>query len=285
MLVSAKRLQKTGSGTFPVTDREQQDLETRVQDLERALQIASDGVRIESADGTITFDSLRFEARNILANEHVTSNGLEKALPSGQVIIVAQYDMEGGGRLTVVRDVTETRKVEDDLTRLSHMDPLTSSSNWSHAELRGTEAVEMARRYGRPFSILRLDILDLLAQERRENRDAVIKFVSEIARHSLRVVDTLARIQDGRFIAVLPETNIDQALPAAQRICDRLAKSGLQHAGTIIDANICVSAVEYDNQKQDFAALVADAEWYLEIARKKGAGAVEARPPNKAASA
>lgn len=264
-----------------MTDREQENLTTRVQALERALQIASDGVRIESADGTIIFDSLRFEARNILSHEHVTSNGLEKALPSGQVIIVAQYEMEGGGRLTVVRDVTETRKVEDDLTRLSHMDPLTSSSNWSHAELRGAEAVEMARRYKRPFSILRFDILDLLAQERRENRDAVIKFVSEIARHSLRVVDTLARIQDGRFIAVLPETNLEQALPAARRICDRLNKSGLQHAGQMIDANICVSAIEYDDQKQDFAALVADAEWYLEIARKKGPGAVEARPPNK----
>lgn len=262
-----------------MTDRDQEDLEKRVQALERALQIAADGVRIEAADGTIAFDSLRFEARNILAHEHVTSNGLEKALPSGQVIIVAQYDMDDGGRLTVVRDVTETRKVEDDLTRLSHMDPLTSSSNWSHAELRGTEAVEMARRYGRPFSILRFDILDLLAQERRENRDAVIKFVSEIARHSLRVVDTLARIQDGRFIAILPETNIEQALPAAHRICDRLGKSGLQHAGQMIDVNICVSAVEYDNQKQDFAGLVADAEWFLEIARKNGAGAVEARPP------
>ncbi len=268
-----------------MTDPEQQNLETRVQSLERALQIASDGVRIESADGTIVFDSLRFEARNLLAHEHVTSNGLEKALPSGQVIIVAQYEMDGGGRLTVVRDVTETRKVEDDLTRLSHMDPLTSSSNWSHAELRGTEAVEMARRYKRPFSILRFDILDLLAQERRENRDAVIKFVSEIARHSLRVVDTLARIQDGRFIAVLPETVLDQAMPAARRICDRLGRSGLQHAGQMIDVQICVSAVEYDNHKQDFAALVADAEWFLEIARKKGAGAVEARPPNEKPSA
>lgn len=264
-----------------MTDQKETDMETRVQALERALQIAADGVRIETADGNIVFDSLRFEARNILAHEHVTSNGLEKALPSGQVIIVAQYELNDGGRLTVVRDVTETRKVEDDLTRLSHMDPLTSSSNWSHAELRGTEAVEMARRYKRPFSILRFDILDLLAQDRRENRDAVIKFVSEIARHSLRVVDTLARIQDGRFIAVLPETNLDQALPAAHRICDRLDRSELQHAGKVIDVEICVSAVEYDNQKQDFAALVADAERYLEAARKKGAGAVEARPPHE----
>ena len=99
MLISAKRLQRTDCGTFPVTDPEEQTLETRIQALERALQIASDGVRIETADGTIVFDSLRFEARNILAHEHVTSNGLEKALPSGQVIIVAQYDMDDGGRL------------------------------------------------------------------------------------------------------------------------------------------------------------------------------------------
>ena len=71
---------------------------------------------------------------------------------------------------------------------------------------------------------------------------------------------------------------------AARRICDRLNNSGLQHAGQMIDVNICVSAVEYDDQKQDFAALVADAEWYLEIARKNGPGAVEARPPNKQAA-
>ena len=73
-------------------------------------------------------------------------------------------------------------------------------------------------------------------------------------------------------------------MPAARRICERLNRSGLQHAGKMIDVNICVSAVEYDNQKQDFAALVADAEWFLEIARKNGPGAVEARPPNKPAS-
>ena len=65
-----------------MTDQKEVDLETRVQSLERALQIAADGVRIETVDGEIVFDSLRFEARNILAHEHVTSNGLEKALPS-----------------------------------------------------------------------------------------------------------------------------------------------------------------------------------------------------------
>ena len=252
------------------------DATAKLKHLERALQIASDGVRIEDSDGSVLFDSMRFEARRTVADADIPQEGLEVSFPGDVVVRLETHDLDDGGRLVVARDISAVRRAEEELQRLSLTDSLTGSGNWRAAERRGIEAVETYRRYGRPFSVLRLDIVNLYSLEHREHREAVIKHVTRVAGHTLRVVDLLARIEDGRFVAVMPETDLAAAKEAGNRICERLSRSGLQHAGTEIDAEVCAGVTAYDDPEVDFEGLVGKAEAALEEAKALGSNQVVA---------
>lgn len=250
----------------------------KVQILERALQLASDGVRIEGSDGAVLFDSLRFEARQAVADTSISEDGLDLSLPGDHYIHLKEYALDGGGRIVVARDVSEIQKAQDELERLSLMDALTGSCNWPAAEKRGGEAVETYRRYQRPFTIMRFDVVNLYSLENREHREAVIKHVNRVASHALRVVDMLARIEDGRFIAIMPETDLPQARLAGERICERVSKSGLQHAGSTIEAAVCAGVISYKDVEMDFEDFVAAADEVLEEAKSQGPHQVASRP-------
>ena len=248
------------------------------QILERALQLASDGVRIEGADGETLFDSLRFEARRAIVDQPIPDGGMELSLPGDDIIRLTEHPLDGGGRIVVARDVSDIRKAQDELTELSMTDALTGSCNWLSAERRGAEAVETYRRYDRPVTIMRFDVVNLYSLEHREHREAVIKHVNRVAGHTLRVVDMLARIEDGRFVAIMPETDLPEAREAGVRICERLSKSGLQHAGTAIEAEVCAGVASLRDKDTDFEGLVAIAEEALEQAKATGPNSVACRP-------
>jgi len=254
------------------------DDSAKLQILERALQLASDGVRIEDADGGVLIDTLRFEARRAVAEQTIPESGLELSLPGDNVVRLNQYPLDSGGRIVISRDISEIRKAQDQLEELTLTDALTGSCNWRSAERRGAEAVETYRRYDRPVTIMRFDVVNLYSLEHREHREAVIKHVNRVAGHALRVVDLLARIEDGRFIAIMPETDLPEAREAGVRICERLSRSGLQHAGTAIDAEVCAGVAAMRDKKMDFDGLVATAEEALAEAKTQGPSGVASRP-------
>lgn len=135
-------------------------------------------------------------------------------------------DEEGGivGTVSVVRDISHRKLVEDRLVHAALTDPLTGLANRRAFEL------ELARRIdgaacGDPAGCLA--ILDLDHFKRINDRhghatgDQVLRHFAVVARQLLREGDVLARIGGEEFAVILPSSTPAQA----HLVCDRLREA------------------------------------------------------------
>ncbi len=92
-------------------------------------------------------------------------------------------------------------------------------------------AIGQFERYETDFSVVLIDISDQILTDLRPSRQrALIRGIASYLRNDIRLVDELGRLEDGRFIAVLPHTTREGAEVVAGRlhngVCDTIgAKS------------------------------------------------------------
>ncbi|MGB9641202.1 MAG: diguanylate cyclase [Anaerolineales bacterium] len=109
-------------------------------------------------------------------------------------------------------------------------DPLTGLYNRrGFFELAEHEIIR-AHRFQRPLSMIIMDV-DLLKYVNDHYGhlmgDRVLSSVSSSCRSELRQVDVIARYGGDEFIALLPETNLDEALSVAERLRSQVANLSL----------------------------------------------------------
>lgn len=105
------------------------------------------------------------------------------------------------------------------LEALATTDPLTGLPNHRAMVAALDAEMERAHRYGRPFSVLFLDIDHFKAINDGLGHaagDAALREFAAVVRGSLRGVDTLGRWGGEEFVALLPETDSEGALSAAE---------------------------------------------------------------------
>ncbi len=74
-------------------------------------------------------------------------------------------------------------------------------------------------RYHSPFSVLTIEIAEALTAELRPSRHRMlVRGVANHIRNDIRLVDEVGRLDDGRYLIVLPHTARDGALVASERI-------------------------------------------------------------------
>jgi diguanylate cyclase (GGDEF)-like protein len=110
----------------------------------------------------------------------------------------------------------------EETERLSFTDSLTGVWNRRYLELTLNEETQRGQRFGRPYSVLMLD-LDRFKRvnDRLGHRtgDAVLSEICKRIGGSIRShIDTLARYGGEEFVVVLPETGRDGAMAAAEKI-------------------------------------------------------------------
>lgn len=125
------------------------------------------------------------------------------------------------GRVWFFRDITESKQTEADLRDLIRHDPLTGVMNRSHFFDRADEELMRAARYQRPLGILMLDLdhfRKINDSHGHAAGDQVLLAVCERWRNSLRSMDLLARLGGEEFAVLLPETGLEGATVAAERL-------------------------------------------------------------------
>jgi diguanylate cyclase (GGDEF)-like protein len=110
----------------------------------------------------------------------------------------------------------------EETERLSFTDSLTGAWNRRYLELTLNEETQRGQRFGRPYSVLMLD-LDRFKRvnDRHGHRkgDAVLVEMCQRIGSSIRShIDTLARFGGEEFVVVLPETGREGAMAAAEKI-------------------------------------------------------------------
>ena len=165
-------------------------------------------------------------------------------------------------------------RLEAELRRQAIHDPLTGLYNRRHlAEVLERE-VRRAKRYGRPFTVMIVDLDNFKNVNDRYGHlggDEVLKKVAQVLQESVRESDLLFRYGGDEFVIVLPETD-GATRRVAARLRKRLAnwakKQGLDDVGLGLSIGVARWTPEEPLSVEDLLRR-ADAALYRAKRRKK----------------
>ena len=189
-----------GRGMLSVVPAERADEEREV------LRQVLDGT-------TITYESQRVRADRTVIDVSVTANPIRDA--QGMVTAVS----------AIVRDVTETKRLEDRLRHLASHDPLTGLLNRGAFDAELARAIAFARRYDTPSALMLLDVDHFKYINDTYGHavgDTTLRRVADIVRHRLRETDILCRLGGDEFGLILTATAVDTALGIADDFLDAI---------------------------------------------------------------
>lgn len=121
----------------------------------------------------------------------------------------------------------ELEEKNKELEQLSISDGLTGLYNHRHIQEVVHEEYERARRTGEPLSVVMLDFDHFKRVNDAYGHqvgDRVLQEMAEILRKTAREIDKLGRYGGEEFIAVLPETDAEDATTFAERVRERVAR-------------------------------------------------------------
>jgi diguanylate cyclase (GGDEF)-like protein/putative nucleotidyltransferase with HDIG domain len=172
---------------------------------------------------------------------------------------------------------TVTRLASDALTNAMHhakaesnalTDPLTGLPNARYLALRFEEEAARARRTGRPFQLLMLDLDEFkFVNDTFGHKvgDRMLREMSRIINAQLREYDFLARYAGDEFVAIVQELVGTQADDLRQRIEDSVSKFSL-HVGGNRHARVGISTgtstYGVDGESLDQLLIAADQAMY-----------------------
>jgi diguanylate cyclase (GGDEF)-like protein len=156
-------------------------------------------------------------------------------------------------------------------------DPLTGLPNRRSFESDLHREFERARRHERPLSLLMID-LDFLKRINDEYGhpvgDSVIQTAADIIIAASRDSDYLAsRFGGEEFAVILPETDLEGAAVAAERLCETIAAS---HLPTVGQFTASIGAASYPVNALTPKDLLETADEALYVAKREGRNRVVA---------
>jgi diguanylate cyclase (GGDEF)-like protein len=105
--------------------------------------------------------------------------------------------------------------------------------------------------------------------------DEVLRVVSARLRAGLRPLDAIGRYGGEEFLAVLPQTNIEGAHQAAERICHAMSKTPIQFAEYKIPVTCSIGCAASADTSLDVNTLIHQADSALYRAKSSGRNRVE----------
>jgi diguanylate cyclase (GGDEF)-like protein/PAS domain S-box-containing protein len=167
----------------------------------------------------------------------------------------------------IVEDVTQQRKLEDNLRQQAAKDPLTGLANYRHLVETVDAEIKRSERTTRGFALLFLD-LDGLKQINDHFGHIVgsqaLCRLADVLSICSRNLDTPARFGGDEFALVLPETGKVQANLVARRICESLASDGREP-----ELSVSIGLALYPKDGKKVESLLASADKALYAVKDK----------------
>ena len=201
-------------------------------------------------------------AMRIGARDYILKSRLERLAAS-----VARELNEAGAR-------RERRRVEERLAHLAYHDALTDLPNRLLLHDRLAQALRVANRTGSSLALLILDlngfkeINDTLGHHAG---DLILQCVASRVRGMLREADTVARLGGDEFAIVLPVTDVDGALLAAQKVLHEIEQPCVfDHRALSVHASLGIAC--FPEQGTTAEALLQRADVAMYVAKSDGIG-------------
>ncbi len=195
--------------------------------------------------------------------------GAIRAVASGSGLLSAEASrpvLEEISRL-YERERERNEELEQSVTQLQALsvtDWLTGLKNHGYFFDRLGEELERARRYDRPLAVVMADIDDFKAINDNfghSTGDAVLRGMGEAFRRQIREVDIACRVGGEEFGIIMPETDADGALQAADRIRRAVADHPMPGVGQVT-ISLGVSVFPHDAQTSKDIVEAADRALY-----------------------
>ena len=164
--------------------------------------------------------------------------------------------------------------LHEEAQRLSLTDGLTGTWNRRFMQMQFRQVLATATRFGRPFSILMLD-LDNFKQINdtfgHQKGDEILVEFAERVKLALREVDTFARYGGEEFICLLAETDMMGAITTAEKIRDAISEQPFGDAPERhVSLTVSIGIASYPEHGETYAALVESADQAMYRAKQLG---------------
>lgn len=235
----------------------------------------------------------RFKAKhNIQVDEFIESSGLSRVMEKRSIIYGQRKDgtefpteisilkIKTGNNFEVVaiiRDVSETSKLIEDLKNIARTDALTKINNRRSGELELIDELDRSNRYNHKLSLVMFDI-DHFKQVNdvygHEMGDKVLFSIANDVTSLIRDVDIFSRWGGEEFVLILPETSAKMAFETTERL--RISISELKFPwmkkGEKVTASFGVT--ESQRNETDHHAIIIRADKAMYLAKDSGRNCV-----------
>jgi len=164
--------------------------------------------------------------------------------------------MKNGGQFVIYDDVTETKKIEEQLIYLSFHDKLTDLYNRTYFE---EELKRLDTKRALPLTVVIGDIngLKLINDAFGHSRgDVLLKKIAEILKKQFREEDIIARWGGDEFSILLPNTTESNTA----KIIERIQKACKKNSTSTLPLSIALGAATKKDDKININEIIKDAE-------------------------
>jgi len=154
------------------------------------------------------------------------------------------------------------------LSRTRLLDPLTGLPNPRYMALRFEQEVSRARRTGRPFQVVMLDLDDFKSVNDTFGHkvgDKMLREVAHLIQEQLREYDFMARYAGDEFVAIVQEVGDAQVEDLRYRIENAVAHFSMHVRGdkyARVGISVGMATFELDGETLDQLLIVADQAMY-----------------------
>lgn len=279
------------------------DTEQKRKQLETTFKTANDGIYILDERGLLIdandaflkmhgFDKtaigrLHIQDWNAQQNQDVILAHLQKILTSHHKIMFETLHYGRDGKIISVevnanplmlddkkliycasRDITERKKLQEQLTAQAHYDFLTGLNNRRNFVQLAENELARDRRSHKPLSLLMMDIDNFKRINDTYGHvvgDHVLRHLADLCLNTVREIDIVGRLGGEEFGIILPETQIDDAVEVAERLRKNVEKTELplaEHAAIRYTISIGVARIMGQHIKLDDLIMAADKALY-----------------------
>ncbi|CAN5717429.1 hypothetical protein BH23PSE2_BH23PSE2_02190 [soil metagenome] len=223
-------------------------------------------------------------AELIMAGElqrHFRNRYIHKDGHSIDVQWSARWLAEYGVRIATAREVTELRRVEQELEHRAGHDPLTNLPNRHRLQRELQGAIAHATQSGDGLAVLYLDLDGFKTVNDRGGHDTGDRLLREVAQRlqqGLRQGDLVARVGGDEFVAMLPGCRdakaahvVSEDLRARLRPAYSLPDGAVFH----LDASVGVACFPADGGEPDALLAHADRAMYAAKRQRSRPGVAE----------
>ncbi|MCZ8190096.1 MAG: diguanylate cyclase [Microcystis sp. LE19-338.1B] len=167
----------------------------------------------------------------------------------------------------------ELKNINSQLEKLVITDSLTGVNNRREILDLGEKELQRCRRYDRYFSVLVIDIDHFKHINDTFGHllgDKTLITVAGAIKNCLRQVDSFGRFGGEEFVAILPETNLQDAATTAQRICQVINELNIEINRQKVRVTASIGVATFSHEDNNLEAVIERADHAMFAAKNQG---------------